>query len=141
MRSYLLVAGISLAATGLWACSDGSDTGGGGGGGGDGGSAATGTTSTGMNTGGGGAGGVGGAGGGMGGAGGGMGGAGGGSAISAEHLGEICNPMKACPMGYSCAVLTEGAANGYCTLECLGNLDTTTCENGFPGPGKGICNI
>jgi hypothetical protein len=149
MRSYILVAGISLAAAGLMACSDGSDTGGGGGDGGDGGSGATGTTSTGTNTGGGGGaggaggagGGMGGAGGGMGGAGGGMGGAGGGSAMSAEHLGEVCNAMKGCPTGYSCAVITAGAANGFCTLECLGNLDTKTCENGFPGPGKGICNI
>ena len=124
MRSYILFAGILLASTGLMACSDDSATSGAGGEGGDG-SGASGPTSTGANTGGAG----------------GMGGAGGGSAMSAEHLGELCNPMKACPMGYSCALVTAGSTSGFCTLPCQGNLDTKTCENGFAGPGKGICNL
>ncbi|NUQ75084.1 MAG: hypothetical protein HUU21_16155, partial [Polyangiaceae bacterium] len=72
---------------------------------------------------------------------GGAGGAGGGSAMTAEHLGELCNAMKACPTGYSCAVLTAGATSGFCTLECMGQMDMTTCSNGFAGPGKGICNL
>jgi hypothetical protein len=145
------------------ACSGEGDTsgsGGDGGDGGDGGSDAGGAGGVGQGgaggTGQGGAGGMGqggaggtgqgGAGGlGQGGAGGmgqgGAGGAGGGSAMSAEFLGQLCNPMKACPAGYSCAVLSADAMGGFCTLECMGNLDTTTCSNGFAGPGKGICNL
>lgn len=70
-----------------------------------------------------------------------MGGAGGGSAGTAESLGQICNQMTPCPMGYSCAVVSMGATNGFCTLECEGQFDTMTCANGFKGPGKGVCNL
>lgn len=93
----------------------------------------------------GGAGGAGQGGAGQGGAGQGGAGQGGGGgaapAVKADHLGEICGPMKACPAGYSCTILTAGAMAGFCTLKCGGPMDMTTCADGFPGPGKPLCNI
>lgn len=87
---------------------------------------------------------------GMGGAGGsgmgGMGGMGGGApALSADKLGQVCDPMTAmtCPMGYSCILVGMGATSGFCTLPCTGLTDMKTCSqpNGFPGPGLGVCNV
>jgi hypothetical protein len=73
---------------------------------------------------------------------GGAGGAGGAApVIPADKLGQICNPMAPCPMGYNCVKLDAMAANGFCTIPCAGVMDTKTCSaaNGFPGPGAGVC--
>jgi hypothetical protein len=115
------------------ACADGSDLPGGeGGAGGE--EVVTSNNSSSSSSGMGGAGGNGS--GGMGGMGG-MGG--GGPAVTAEHLGQLCTLTTPCPMGYSCAVTSMGATSGMCTLPCGGQMDATTCANGFPGPGQPVC--
>lgn len=83
---------------------------------------------------------------GMGGTGGngtGGGGAGGGApAPKADKLGQVCNAMTPCPMGYVCVAL-DAMAGGFCTIPCGGQMDMTTCTaaNGFPGPGTGQCAL
>jgi len=85
---------------------------------------------------------------GMGGAGGngtgGAGGAGGGApAVKADKLGQVCNGMTPCPTGYVCIQIDAMATAGFCTIQCGGQMDTTTCSaaNGFPGPGAGQCAL
>lgn len=72
---------------------------------------------------------------------GGMGGSG--PMVKADKLGQICNPMAPCPMGYSCIQLDAMATSGFCTIPCPGIMDMTTCSqaNGFPGPGLGACVV
>jgi hypothetical protein len=69
----------------------------------------------------------------------------GGPAVSADKLGQVCDPAmpNACPMGYSCVLLGAGATSGFCTLPCTGVADMTSCStpNGFPGPGLGACVV
>jgi hypothetical protein len=137
MKSFIM-AGLFLGSGALMACSsDNTSTGAGGGDSSS--SKATTSASTGMSAGGGGQGGDGQGGGGQGGSG--QGGGGGGSAMSAKLLGQVCNNMTPCPMGYDCIFLEKDAASGFCSLPCEGQFDTMTCTNGFPGPGKGTCNI
>ncbi len=69
----------------------------------------------------------------------------GGPALSADKLGQVCDPAMPmpCAMGYSCILIGAGATKGLCTLPCTGVADMMTCSsaNGFPGPGKGACNV
>src|SRR5262245_38656545 len=75
---------------------------------------------------------------GMGGAGGngmgGGGGAGGGApGVKADKLGQVCDAMNKCPMGYTCVQLQAMATSGFCTIPCNGVADMQTCgqPNGF----------
>ena len=69
----------------------------------------------------------------------------GGPALSADKLGQVCDPMMPtpCAMGYSCLLVGMGATSGFCTLPCTGVADMQTCSqaNGFPGPGMGACVV
>ena len=60
---------------------------------------------------------------------------------SAANLGQICDPAApTCPMDYVCLSVAAGEP-GFCSIECGGGMDMTTCgtANGFPGPGTGMC--
>lgn len=59
----------------------------------------------------------------------------------AAHLGRPCTPEDLCPDGYFCMMFpTIGSTEeGFCTLSCGGSDDTTTCSDGFPGPGEPRC--
>jgi hypothetical protein len=69
------------------------------------------------------------------------GGTGDGGPSNAASLGQACTQMMACPTGYVCASLRAMAAAGFCTLTCGGAMDMTTCSNGYPGPGQGVCAL
>lgn len=60
-------------------------------------------------------------------------------AANAANLGQVCNSMQPCPTGYTCLVVDAMATNGFCSLECQGTMDMTTCSNMFPGPGSPAC--
>src|SRR5688500_3139030 len=59
---------------------------------------------------------------------------------SAEFLGQVCDPAApTCPTDYVCLSVAAGMP-GFCSIECGGSMDMTTCgtTNGFPGPGTGM---
>src|SRR5687767_8036051 len=60
------------------------------------------------------------------------------TAANAASLGQVCGGTVACPEGYLCLVTMAMATNGFCSLACVGDLDST-CQNGFPGPGQAMC--
>ncbi len=60
---------------------------------------------------------------------------------NAASLGAACTMQMACPAGYECISLQANATQGFCTLPCNGQADTTTCSNMFAGPGMGQCFI
>lgn len=58
---------------------------------------------------------------------------------TAANLGVSCNQEVGCPKGYQCITYFEDAENGSCTISCDGSDDTTTCSNGYRGPGAPTC--
>lgn len=60
--------------------------------------------------------------------------------VSAEHLGQACNPAR-CPPDYICVGLEEGSQKGFCTIKCGGQQDTKTCANGYTGKGQPVCGL
>lgn len=66
---------------------------------------------------------------------------------SAENLALPCDEQNPCPGGEDCISLDfDGDPNtaetgGFCTVMCNGQNDTTSCSNGYTGPGQPVCAI
>jgi hypothetical protein len=61
---------------------------------------------------------------------------------NAADLGMVCTSNATCGTGGMCITLKgAGATSGFCSIDCTGGMDTTTCSNGFPGPGMPACAL
>ncbi len=62
--------------------------------------------------------------------------------VSAKALGQSCEGEQECPTGYLCVDLLDKSGS-VCSLLCGNVGETEICgeENGFPGPGKGVCHV
>lgn len=132
LKHSWMLAGLLAGMGVLAACSDDSrsSSGGGGDGGTSGSSTSSSSSSSGMGTGGMGTGG--------------MGSSSSSSSSSSGGMnlafGTICNQVTPCPMNQNCLVINQNDTNGFCSIECTGAMDTTTCAV-YMGPGKPVCNI
>jgi len=51
--------------------------------------------------------------------------------------------MLACPAGEDCITLQGlgSTTEGFCTVPCTGQTDTTSCSNGYTGGGSPACAV
>jgi hypothetical protein len=64
-----------------------------------------------------------------------------GGTATAENLGRSCSEENQCPNEAEGCLGPANAETGFCSLLCEGTEDTTTCSNGYPGPGLAVCFI